>query len=226
MKRLIIASDRYIPKGGYLYIFKHGIGPGTIPSDVSVVKTKDLPNYYTAVWLDRFLTANELKQYDIPSETEINRYLDRIGYCQKNGDVVPCGEVEACGKVMAATKPTDDQVKFFYNGKFIGSCDPGYIECESLRDAMYSDTELSSLILEYLNSLGDPVFPVSEEDWSTPETDVSKIDIDDLYSTFMQELQFEYDDFPKEFYVDLSVPRSGKHTLEIFTGAVAEGVEI
>ena len=101
MKRLITASDRYTPNGGYLYIFKHGIGPGTIPSDVSVVKTKDLPNYYTAVWLDRFLTADELKQYDIPSETEINRYLDRIGYCQKNGDVVPCDGVEACGKVTA-----------------------------------------------------------------------------------------------------------------------------
>ena len=101
MKRLIIASDRYTPKGGYLYIFKHGIGPGTIPSDVSVVRTKDLPNYLTAVWLDRFLTADELKQYDIPSETEINRYLDRIGYCQKNGDVVPCDGVEACGKVTA-----------------------------------------------------------------------------------------------------------------------------
>ena len=102
MKRLITAS-KYTPKGGYLYIFKHGIGPGTIPSDVSVVKTKDLPNYYTAVWLDRFLTADELKQYDIPSETEINRYLDRIGYCQKNGDVVPCDDVEACGKVTAST---------------------------------------------------------------------------------------------------------------------------
>lgn len=80
----------------YLYIFKHGIGPGTIPSDVQIVKTKDLPNGYTAVWLDRFLTADELKQYDIPSETRINELLGRIDYCQKNGDVVPCGEVEAC----------------------------------------------------------------------------------------------------------------------------------
>lgn len=104
MKRLIIASDRYTPKGGYLYIFKHGIGPGTIPSGVSVVKTKDLPNYLTAVWLDRFLTADELKQYDIPSETEINRYLDHIGYCQKNGDVVPCDDVEACDKVTASRR--------------------------------------------------------------------------------------------------------------------------
>ena len=55
---------------GYLYIFKHGVGPGTIPKDVAFLKEKDLPNGYTAVWLDRFLTDRELKAYDIPSETE------------------------------------------------------------------------------------------------------------------------------------------------------------
>jgi hypothetical protein len=87
---------------GYLYIFKHGVGPGTLPKDVNVIRSKDLPNYYTAVWLDRFLTADELKQYDIPSETEINRYLDQIGYCQKDGDVVPCEDVEACGDIKAS----------------------------------------------------------------------------------------------------------------------------
>ena len=87
---------------GYLYIFKHGTGPGTIPKDVAFLREKDLPNGYTAVWLDRFLTSYELKAYDIPSETEINRYLDRIGYCQKGGDVVPCDEVVASGTVEAA----------------------------------------------------------------------------------------------------------------------------
>lgn len=94
------------PKGGYLYIFKHGIGPGTIPSDVKVVKVKDLPNYYTAVWLDRFLTDEELKQYDIPDETRINDYLGRIGYCKKNGDVVPCEDITA----STMPKPTVDSV--------------------------------------------------------------------------------------------------------------------
>lgn len=88
---------------GYLYIFKHGVGPGTIPNDVKVIKWKDLPNYYTAVWLDRWLDNDELKQYDIPSETEINRYLDRIGYCKKDGDVVPCDDVEACDDIKATT---------------------------------------------------------------------------------------------------------------------------
>lgn len=94
------------PKGGYLYIFKHGIGPGTIPNDVKVVKVKDLPNYYTAVWLDRFLTDEELKQYDIPDETRINDYLGRIGYCKKNGDVVPCEDITA----STMPKPTVDNV--------------------------------------------------------------------------------------------------------------------
>lgn len=107
---------------GYLYIFKHGIGPGTMPNDVTILKEKDLPNYYTAVWLDRFLTTSELKQYDIPSETRINELLDRIDYCQiDNGDdVVPCDEVNACDKIMAsdcrysAGRIEDDGTEDFY----------------------------------------------------------------------------------------------------------------
>lgn len=99
MKRYIRSSQ--VPNS-YLYIFKHGIGPGTIPRDIEVIRTKDLPNGYTAVWLNRFLTYDELKQYDIPSETRINELLGRIGYCQKNGDVVPCSEVDACDTITAS----------------------------------------------------------------------------------------------------------------------------
>jgi len=221
MKRLINASDRYTPKGGYLYIFKHGIGPGTIPSGVSVVRTKDLPNYLTAVWLDRFLTADELKQYDIPSETEINRYLDRIGYCQKNGDVVPCDDVEACDKVTASTMPKDDQVKFFYKGEFLGSCDPKYMECDKLYELLKSDTRAATQVLNYMNSLGDPVFPTEEGGYDA-ETDVSKVDIDALYHWFMRELEYSYQDDMSMgfgFYVggDYILP-----DFEIFDGPVAE----
>lgn len=114
------------PAGGYLYIFKHGIGPGTLPGDVEILKTKDLPNYYTAVWLDRFLTTDEMKQYDIPFETDIKYYLDRIGYCQRNGDVVPCDEindfegvdlndyVEGCDNVTASDDFDDDEDKIYW----------------------------------------------------------------------------------------------------------------
>lgn len=117
---------------------------------------------------------------------------------------------------------SDEQIKFFYKNRFLGACEPGFAECPKLLEIMKSDPELSALILDYMNSLGDPVFPVSEEDWGTPETDINNVDITDLYSTFMQELDYEYRDFPDDFYVDISVPRSGIHGLEIFIGSVAE----
>lgn len=109
MKRYIRSSQA---PNSYLYIFKHGIGPGTIPKDIEVIKTKDLPNGYTAVWLNRFLTYDELKQYDIPSETRINELLRRIGYCQKNGDIIPCDEIEACGEVTATSDTEADLPTF------------------------------------------------------------------------------------------------------------------
>lgn len=99
MKRYIRSSfsDTY-SRNGYFYLLKHGIGPGTIPKDVSIVKIWDLPNSYTAVVLPRFLTSDELSFYDIPEESDIQWYLDRIGYTydssnfwtvyNENGDVV------------------------------------------------------------------------------------------------------------------------------------------
>ncbi len=117
------------PESGYLYIFKHGIGPGTLPKDVEIIKTKDLPNYYTAVWLSDFLTTDELKKYDIPDETRINELLGRIGYCQKNGDVVPCDDVEACGDIKASTK---------YMANMVSASDDGY---EQLAEGNDSESE-------------------------------------------------------------------------------------
>ena len=121
---------------GYLYILKHGIGPGTIPNDVTILKEKDLPNYYTAVWLDRFLTTSEMDRYDIPYETEINDLLSWIDYCQTEdgNDVVPCDSIKACGDVMASTaswKVTDyddnDEPRMY--SKNLG--DKGYICIEN-----------------------------------------------------------------------------------------------
>lgn len=89
------------PDGGYLYILKHGIGPGTLPKDVEIIRTEDLPNYYTAVWLDRFLTATELKQYDIPSETTVRSRLMTLGYTlDEYNDIVP---IESSTQVNAST---------------------------------------------------------------------------------------------------------------------------
>ena len=67
----------------YWYIFKHGIGPGTIPDDVKVGKVKDLDNYYSIVWLDRPLSTDELEYYDIYPETMNQRILrDKLSYTE------------------------------------------------------------------------------------------------------------------------------------------------
>jgi hypothetical protein len=94
---------------GYLYILKHGVGPGALPRGVQILKWKDLPNYYTAVWLDRFLSTDEMDDYDIPYETDINYYLDRIGYCQTDDgdDVVPCEDIVATTKIDASVSSKD-----------------------------------------------------------------------------------------------------------------------
>lgn len=71
----------------YWYIFKHGVGPGTIPDDVKVGKVKDLDNYYSIVWLDRPLSTDELKEYDIYPETMNRQFLrNRLGYTDKEID--------------------------------------------------------------------------------------------------------------------------------------------
>lgn len=62
-------DERMYAHGPYRYITKHGIGPGTLPKDVKLVKYEDLDDFYTAIWTDRFLTTRELEQYDIFPET-------------------------------------------------------------------------------------------------------------------------------------------------------------
>lgn len=54
---------------GYLYFTKHGIGPGTLPNDVSLEKVIDMDNYMTAIYVNRPLTSDELNYYDIYPET-------------------------------------------------------------------------------------------------------------------------------------------------------------
>ena len=78
MKRLLYASHRHPNfKGGYMYILKHGYGPGVLPKDVVVIQGWDLPNGYTVVVTDKFMDNEELSEYDIPDETKIASMLNR-----------------------------------------------------------------------------------------------------------------------------------------------------
>lgn len=72
-KRRVVASSPYEPKRNtakpYMYFTKHGIGPGTLPKDVNLVKWNDIDDYMTQIWVDRPLSTKELDNYDIIPET-------------------------------------------------------------------------------------------------------------------------------------------------------------
>lgn len=76
MKRIIKASVQK----PYLYILTHGLGGRVLPKGISIVQGWDLPNGYTVVALDRFLSTKELQEYDIPSETTFRNKLASAGY--------------------------------------------------------------------------------------------------------------------------------------------------
>lgn len=81
----IVASKRAIEssKNGYLYFTKHGVGPGTLPNDVKLLDWRDVDDNVTAIWLDRFLTTKELKEYDVYPETSDHHkaYSKKLNSC-------------------------------------------------------------------------------------------------------------------------------------------------
>ena len=110
-----------------------------------------------------------------------------------------------------------DTMFFYYDGQLLGKCNADYAECSGLLELMRNNREVATGVLNYLNSLGDPVFPVSDEDWGTPETNIDNVDIYELYSIFMQELDYQYSDWG-EVYVD------GIPGVEIWTSDSSEVV--
>ena len=74
VRRKRMREGAYGRDAKYLYVLKHGFGPGTIPRDVNVLDTDEV-NGYTVIWVDRPFTREELDYYDIPSETQLRRYL-------------------------------------------------------------------------------------------------------------------------------------------------------
>lgn len=61
-------ADKQMPKGGYRYMARHAVGPGTLPDDIEVLNTEETPNGKIAMYLSRPLTSAELKKYDIDPE--------------------------------------------------------------------------------------------------------------------------------------------------------------
>ena len=64
-KKLKLVKESEVKE--YRYITNHGIGPGTLPDGV-YIRSEDLDNGKTAIYLNRSLTDEELKKYDIKPE--------------------------------------------------------------------------------------------------------------------------------------------------------------
>lgn len=67
MKRYIRS---YTEADGYWYLSRHGVGPGCWPKDAKMMEYKEHPEnaYKCYVKLDRMLTGEELKEYDLKEE--------------------------------------------------------------------------------------------------------------------------------------------------------------
>ena len=82
----ITANKRNVKanKSSYLYFTKHGIGPGTLPKDAKLLDWRDIDDNITAIWLNRFLTTAELKEYDIYPETseQHKMYSKKLNSCK------------------------------------------------------------------------------------------------------------------------------------------------
>ncbi len=122
---------------------------------------------------------------------------------------------------------TNNVVHFFYKGQWLGDCDVettaytyyASMECPKLLELMKTDRALATDVLDYLNSLGDPLFPKAGTDYED-ETDVDNVDIDELYDVLMQELGYEYMDYLADEQYDFQAVIGG---LEVFVGEVADG---
>ena len=63
----------------YWYLFKHGLGPGTMPKDCHLLKVIE-DGWKDYVLLDRMLTTDELNEYEIKEATPSEDLLRENGY--------------------------------------------------------------------------------------------------------------------------------------------------
>lgn len=66
---------KYIKSNTYKYCTKHGIGPGTLPKDVTIIDWEEPDDYRTILWLNRELTSEEQDYYDI-HPVKIRKFTD------------------------------------------------------------------------------------------------------------------------------------------------------
>ena len=175
----IIASKRYVraTKDSYLYFTKHGIGPGTLPRDVKLVDWRDVDDNVTAIWLDRFLTTEELNQYDIYPETSDHHkmYLKKLNSC-----------------TITASSPTNSYQHYYaydYKGKNRFS-----IHYDDITDI--EDPELS---FKQFRASVSPIKPYDDGDYAWARIQNGSIDYFRKGKLIKKEYYFMFSDYGTDY---------------------------
>lgn len=85
----------------YWYLFKHGLGPGTMPKGVNVLKVIE-DGWKDYVLLDQMLTTNELNEYEIKEATPPDDLLQANGYNDISETYAEFENIDSAEKVEAA----------------------------------------------------------------------------------------------------------------------------
>lgn len=143
-----IKSNTYIHT--YKYFTKHGIGPGTLPKDVKLLDWSDVDDNITAIWLDRFLTTRELKEYDIYPETSDHHKM----YSKK------------LNNYTVTASRSDSSYQHYYAYKYKGTKNRFSIHYDDVTDI--DDPELS---FKQFRASVSPIKPYDDADyaWATIE---------------------------------------------------------
>ncbi len=163
----------------YWYLFKHGLGPGTMPRGVNVLKVIE-DGWKDYVLLDKMLTTEELNMYEIKEKMPPQELLDQAGY----SEVDSACDVNAASAIAEIPAPFDQWYQIDNNSEASEFGSPaeeieGY-EAKHLAWAVAKDEYYDALAnngIEYCELVsegdgepflayvaGDRLYPVSEDE--------------------------------------------------------------
>ena len=142
------------PEDGWWYYSKHGFGPGTIPSGVTVLDWYEDDRWNTWMLLDRVITTQELNDYELKEQTPPE------GVTTHNGTVIEgCSNIRAseCKKVFE----DDNAIRYIVSSSpYDVDEDLEFIDIDSANDIR--DEEKPDWIVDYLIP-DDPDYVEREE---------------------------------------------------------------
>ena len=118
MKRFRHSANASVDTGmSYWYLFKHGLGPGTMPKGVNVLKVIE-DGWKDYVLLDKMLTTEELNEYEIKEATPPDELLAENGYSsleETYEDVTSAEAIEGDVKMSDGTASNYQSFMAWYN---------------------------------------------------------------------------------------------------------------